>query len=156
MDFAVERVIDEPYSFVQETLLAGPAEWLPRLADDAGERLVTELGFHVGGASIARPIEVEVSPATVYPGRCEVYLSWKAAVTPALYPELEGVLQLAAVAAQQTRLSFEASYEPPGRAVGRLVDRALMHRVAEASLGEFVDRVAGALAAGSRSRRQAG
>ena len=154
MELAFERAIEEPYSFLEKALLAGPTEWLPKLAADAGDRLVSELGFGLAGASIARPIQVDVTPATVYPGRCVICLSWKGAVTPVLYPELAGVLELVAVGSERSRLSFEASYEPPARAFGRLVDRALMRRVAHASVSEFVDRVADALARGARSRRQ--
>jgi ribosome-associated toxin RatA of RatAB toxin-antitoxin module len=62
-----------------------------------------------------------------------------------LFPELRGLFKLAGVDARRSRLSFEASYEPPGRLAGQLVDQALMHRVAEASVREFVLRTAQAL-----------
>jgi hypothetical protein len=55
------------------------------------------------------------------------------------------VFELVAVGPAQSRLSFEASYDPPVGALGQLADWALMHRVAEASVREFVLRTAGSL-----------
>jgi ribosome-associated toxin RatA of RatAB toxin-antitoxin module len=94
---------------------------------------------------VARSVEVEVAPPTIYPDRSEMEISWRAAGMPSLFPELRGRFELAAVDAGRSRLSFEASYEPPGRLAGQLVDRAMLHRVAEASVREFVLRTAQAL-----------
>jgi hypothetical protein len=141
MDLRAEEIIDEPYALVQKALLADPGKWLPSLADDAGKRLVTELAVHIGGVRVARAVEVEVAPPTIYPDRSEIFISWKAASMPSLFPELDGLFELVAVDARRSRLSFEASYEPPGRLAGQLGDQALMHRVAEAPVREFVLRL---------------
>ena len=37
---------------------------------------------------------------------------------------------------------MDARYRPPLALVGRALDRALLHRVAEATIKDFVDRVA--------------
>jgi hypothetical protein len=145
VDLRAEEIIDQPYASVQKALLADPGKWLPNLADDAGKRLITEIGVQIGSAWVARAIEVEVAPPTIYPDRSEIFISWKAAGMPSLFPELRGLLELAAVDAARSRLSFEASYEPPGRLAGQLVNQALMHRVAEASVRKFVLRTARAL-----------
>jgi len=145
MDLRVEEIIDQPYVSVQKALLADPGKWLPSLANDAGKRLITELAVRIGSARVARAVEVEVAPPTIYPDRSEIFISWKAASMPSLFPELRGLFKLAGVDSRRSRLSFEASYEPPGRLAGQLVDQALMHRVAEASVREFVLRTAQAL-----------
>jgi hypothetical protein len=145
MDLREEEIINQPYASVQKALLADPGKWLPSLADDAGKRLVTDLAVQIGRARVARSVEVEVAPPTIYPDRSEMEISWKAAGMPSLFPELRGRFELAAVDAGRSRLSFEASYEPPGRLAGQLVDQAMMHRVAEASVREFVLRTAQAL-----------
>ena len=46
-----------------------------------------------------------------------------------------------------TQLAISARYEPPFGAIGRLVDRAVLHRVAEATLKDFLDRVGMAVTA---------
>jgi hypothetical protein len=45
----------------------------------------------------------------------------------------------------RTQLAISARYRPPRGVVGRAVDRALLHRVAEATLKDFLDRVGQAL-----------
>ncbi|MDP9248777.1 MAG: hypothetical protein M3O95_11920 [Candidatus Dormibacteraeota bacterium] len=154
MDLRVEEIIDQPYASVQKALLADPGKWLPSLANDAGKRLITELAVHIGSARVARTVEVEVAPPTIYPDRSEIFISWKSAGMPSLFPELRGQFELAAVEAGRSRLSFEASYEPPGRLAGQLVDQALMHRVAEASVREFVLRTAEALGRRAKAVKQ--
>ncbi len=44
-----------------------------------------------------------------------------------------------------THLAFRGSYEPPLGAVGRFMDRALLHRVAELTVKNLVDRLAAAI-----------
>jgi hypothetical protein len=146
MDLQTEQTLDEPYALVLKAILAERGSWLPGLLRDAADRLVTDLSVSLGGVRLARSIAVEVSPPTIYPGRCEVFVAWKAAKEAAFFPELGGFFQLGAASPTSTRLTFQASYEPPGRALGHLTDRALMHRVAESSVQDFVARTARALA----------
>ena len=40
---------------------------------------------------------------------------------------------------------FRGSYEPPLKALGRLLDRAVLHRLAEASAKAFVDQLCAAV-----------
>jgi hypothetical protein len=154
MDLRAEEIINQPYASVQKALLAAPGKWLPSLADDAGKRLITELAIQIGRARAAHEVEVEVTPPTIFPDRSEIFISWKAASMPSLFPELRGLFKLAVVDAGRSRLSFEASYEPPGRLAGKLGDQALMHRVAEASVREFVLLTADALGRRAKAFKQ--
>jgi hypothetical protein len=142
MDVQTEEVLDQPYALILEAILTESGSWLPGLVKDAADRLVTDLRVRFKGVHLARSIAVEVSPPTVYPGRCEICVAWKAAETSAFFPELGGVFELVAMDANRSRLSFEGSYEPPGRALGQVTDRALMHRVADGSVRDFVRRTA--------------
>jgi hypothetical protein len=144
MDLNVERTIDKPYRFVETALLHGPTAWLPGPRHRDGE-LTTELAVRVGGSRIGRAVVVQSGPAMTLPGRCQVSISWRAARHPELYPTLSGVLEATPVATRQTRLALWASYDPPAGAVGELADRAVMHRLAEASAEELMDRLTGVL-----------
>lgn len=145
VDLHIQQTLDRPYDLVLKAILAERGSWLPGLVRDAADRLVTDLSVSLGGVRLARSIAVEVSPPTIYPGRCEICVAWKAAKDAALFPELGGVFQVMAAGPSSTRLSFEASYEPPARALGQVTDRALMYRVAESSVRDFVGRTARAL-----------
>jgi hypothetical protein len=54
---------------------------------------------------------------------------------------LEADLEVAGLGATRTQLSISARYRPPMGPFGRVLDRALLHRVAEAALKDFLDRV---------------
>jgi hypothetical protein len=145
MDLNVERTIDKPYRFVEAALLRGPTAWLPgpQHRDDA---LTAELDVRVGGSRVGRVVVVQSGPAMTLPGCCQVPISWRAARHADLYPTLSGVLEATPVATRRTRLVLWASYDPPAGAVGELADRAVMHRLAEASVEELMDRLTGVLA----------
>jgi hypothetical protein len=151
MDLMTEETIDQPYALVLQALLAEPGKWLPSLARDAADRLVTDLAVRVGNVRVARSVEVDVTPPTIYPDRCEIVVAWKSADDAAFFPELAGAFKLEHMGPAQSRLSFEATYEPPARVLGQLVDRTFMHRTAEASVREFVLRTARTLESRSAS-----
>jgi len=142
MDVRIEETIDQPYALVLQAMLGDPGKWLPGLARDAADRLVTDLAVLVGNVRVARSVEVDVTPPTIYPDRCEICVAWKAAEDAAFFPGLTGAFKLEHMGPAQSRLSFDATYEPPARVLGQLVDRTFMHRTAEASVREFVLRTA--------------
>jgi hypothetical protein len=154
MDLRAEEIINQPYASAQKALLAAPGKWVLSFGVDASKRLIAELAIQIGRARAAREVEVEVTPPTIFPDRSEIFISWKAASMPSLFPELRGLFKLAVVDAGRSRLSFEASYEPPERLAGKLGDQALMHRIAEASVREFVLRTADALGRRAKAFKQ--
>jgi hypothetical protein len=142
IEVRIEETIDQPYAMVLQAVLTDPGTWLPGLARDAADQLVTDLAVQVGNLRLARSVAVDVTPPTIYPDRCEICVAWKAAEDAAFFPELAGAFELEHMGPEQSRLSFEASYEPPARVLGQLVDRTFMRRTAEASVREFVLRTA--------------
>ena len=65
-----------------------------------------------------------------------------------LFPSLEGTLEAAWLGSGRTHLALTATYEPPFGVLGRTVDRALLHRVAEAVAQRFLEAVARELVSG--------
>jgi hypothetical protein len=64
-----------------------------------------------------------------------------------MLPQLEGDLEVAAIGPSRSQLSMDALYRPPLALVGRALDRALLHRVAEATIKDFMEHVAERIAA---------
>ena len=58
-----------------------------------------------------------------------------------LFPALDADLEIASLGRHRTQLAMSARYVPPLGALGRSVDRAVLYRVAEATLKDFLDRV---------------
>jgi hypothetical protein len=54
---------------------------------------------------------------------------------------MDADLEIAALGRDRCQLSMSARYQPPLRALGRAIDHALLHRVAEATIKDFLDRI---------------
>jgi hypothetical protein len=133
---------------VAERLEADPQTWLPPIAGSASDRgnaLLAEVGFGER-PRIARRVVIETGPVARLGGTTVLPLTWKASNGETLFPRLTADLEVAALLPTRTQLAISAVYEPPLGLVGRTADRALLHRVAEATLKDFLDRVAARLA----------
>jgi hypothetical protein len=74
-----------------------------------------------------------------------VPLTWEPVGLDGLLPRLDANLELGPLGEDRTQLAISAHYRPPLGVVGRAVDRVLLHRVAEATLKDFLDQVGQAI-----------
>lgn len=150
-------VLEAPYESMEQVLREGPQAWLPGFEQE-GDRVTAELAAEQSHRRIKRRIEVETGPVQRFAYGVTVRLEWRAARHSELFPELEGHLRLERRQPAGCTLRLDARYVPPGGSVGATVDRALMHRIAESSVQDFLDRVASLLVRGpgDRGRRVGG
>lgn len=138
-----------PFETLETALLAQPEAWLPGLARDAesrGEHLLAEVGFAVDDAHrLDKQVEIGFGEPYRIPGKTLLPMSWKATGPERLFPALDADLEVASLGPNRTQLSISARYRPPMGLLGRALDRALLHRVAEATAKDFLDRVGEAL-----------
>lgn len=137
-------VLDLPLARVESQFLKGADRWLPAMASEAsghGNRLLSELGFKLGPSRLSRRIAVQVGTMVRTPGVTMLPLRWRAASGETLFPTLDGQLEIAALGPHVTQVGLSATYEPPLGWAGKLADRALLHRVAEVTIQDFVERV---------------
>jgi hypothetical protein len=132
---------------VEAALSHDPRGWLPGLARDAhlrGDALLADVGF--GEAiRIEREVTIRLGPPIRSSSKTVFPLRWEAAAHPRLFPSLDADLEVAPLGPERTQLSISARYVPPFRAIGRALDRALLSRVAEATVKDFMDHVAAAV-----------
>ena len=74
-------------------------------------------------------------------------VSWEAVGGPPHFPMMEGTIHVQPDQAGHTKLTLNARYDPPLGRLGELLDTAAMHRVAEATMRDFLERLAGKLGA---------
>jgi hypothetical protein len=130
---------------VENDLLASPAEVLSGPARDAesrGDRLLAEVGWGASPARISTRVELRVGHPIRFPSKTVLPVSWRPAFLEALIPNLDADIELGELGPERTQLSISARYTPPLGQVGVVLDRALLHRVAEATVKDFLDRVA--------------
>lgn len=137
--------LEHPMPALERALLQAPSSWLPALAeraDERGQRLLTEVGFRVEGLRIVKKVTITIGSPMQTAGRTFVPITWRATGVAGLFPVLEGDLEIASLGPTRTQLAFSGQYRPPLGLIGRTADRTLLSRVAEATVKDFVDRIA--------------
>jgi hypothetical protein len=133
-----------PPEVVERALARDPRVWLPGLAEQANHRgdvLLAEMGFGER-IRIRRTVLLELGRPVRSGSKVVSPLRWAASGPAGLFPSLDADLEVAPVGDGRTQLAMSARYVPPFGGVGRVIDRALLSRVAEATLKDFLDRVA--------------
>jgi hypothetical protein len=142
--YFVELPLDAQH--VERVLLRDPQAWVPGLAGKAnrhGDDLLAEVGFG-GDVRVERRVALEFGSPIQMPSKTVLPMRWSAAGVAGLFPDLDADLEIAPIG-QRTQLAMSARYSPPLGAIGRAIDRAVLFRVAEATLKDFLDRVADAV-----------
>jgi hypothetical protein len=132
----------------EHLLLQDPEAWLPGLATDAtarAEALLTDVGFGRPGRRIEKQVQIEIGEPVQFPSKMALPIHWAATGPQNLFPAMDADVEVAPLGPAWTQLSISARYEPPLGTIGRAIDRALLHRVAEATVKDFLDRAGEAL-----------
>jgi hypothetical protein len=139
-----------PAAQVERALLDHPPDWLAEMAGAAqrrGDDLLTEVGVGVGplGTRLGRRVAVQLGEPVRFPSMTSLPLTWEPIGLEGLLPRLDADIELGSLGEDRTQLAVSARYRPPLGVVGRAVDRVLLHRVAEATVKDFLDRVGAAI-----------
>ncbi len=134
--------IDHPVESVKAILATGPHAWFAHL-DDSGE---AEVGPQVAGISVRKKVAVEVGPLVTTGDWTEIPVTWKATFIEKLFPVMTGKVELAPLDARTTKLTVCGMYEPPFGPLGKQVDDAFMHLVAEATVADLARSIASRIA----------
>lgn len=110
-----------------------------------GEALRTRIGVDRRQKLVAKTVTLSAGPPVRSPSALRIPLSWVATGTPGLFPTMTADLVLARLDGELTQVKLEGTYQPPLGTVGRLLDQAVLHRIAEASVKNLVDRIVAAL-----------
>jgi hypothetical protein len=136
-DTALARlVVAEPLLVdpgVVVSMLREPAGWLGEPVDQpdpSGMRryaadLRLRVGDHVGVTTFRKAAYVDVAEPHRVPGGWAVEIGWRAATMAPLFPVFSGAIEVGA-----DRIELTGIYAPPGGAVGRVADRALLNLAA--------------------------
>ena len=139
--------LDLPFYAIEGRVLAlldGLEDWAGA-AYREGEEIRARLGPGGPDGLLAKTIKIKAGHPVRGDVETAVPLVWEATGTPGLFPILEADLVIATLGSDMTQLSLRGSYDPPLGIVGRALDRTLFHRIAEASVKGFVDRIADAV-----------
>ena len=130
--------IGHPIGILTAVLASGPREWFARL-DDEGHSTV---GPHVAGVGLRQKVAVEVGHSVAFGDWIEIPITWKATFVSRLFPVMIGRVELAPVDPRTTKVTVCGMYEPPLGPLGRQLDEAFMHTVAEATVKDLAESLA--------------
>jgi hypothetical protein len=151
-DIFIRYYVELPYprAALEKALLSAPESLIPSMAsfaDDRGQHLLAEVGFPVDGHRVSKKVEIHVGTPVANAGKTWIPIAWRATGPTGLFPMLDAELEFASLGTELTQLSISGRYQPPLGLVGRTIDKALLARVAEATIKDFIDRLARAIEA---------
>jgi hypothetical protein len=133
---------------VEDVMTADPGAWLAPIAQRAnirGDHLLADVGIGERHR-LERTVEIRTGDPIRAATKTVVPLSWRAVgATRGLFPTLDADLEIAPLGLEASHLAISARYAPPLGVIGQVLDRALLHRIAEATLKDFLDNVAEAV-----------
>ena len=127
----------------------GDGRRLEPLAASAGrdaDELLVRMGPSWVWGALSKEVRVSLGGCRERGAGIAVSIRWMAAQLPALFPVLDGDLEFAPIGPSQIRVILSASYVAPLGELGRRLDRALLHRIAESTVRSFLVRLAESLA----------
>ncbi|MGA7228758.1 MAG: hypothetical protein WBZ40_13520 [Acidimicrobiia bacterium] len=137
-----------PMSLVERGLdnLRGDLESWADVAYRHGEDLRARVG--PGEDGLAKEVRLDLGTAEIHRSGLIYPLKWSATGARGLFPKMDADLILSHAGKEKTKISFEGTYEPPLGAVGQVVDRIVLRRVAESTVKTWVDALARSLVDG--------
>jgi hypothetical protein len=114
---------------------------------ESGRHMVVPLA----GLPVGKEVEVELEHAFEGDGVVSLPLRWKPTWPAAAYPSFDGELELARLSDGSAELWLLGRYQPPLGAVGRALDRAFLHAVANDAIRQVVDAMASRLQHGAQA-----
>jgi hypothetical protein len=141
--------VNQPYQQVCEALRQ-KSNAVFHSATTSAESRAGEIaaGLHVNfaGFDITKNVEIRIKSYTEVESqsgsKMTVQLEWKAAETASLFPVMSAELDIYPITKSETQLDFKGEYDPPLGLMGKAIDAVVGHRIAEASVHQFVSEVA--------------
>lgn len=146
----VQDFIQSPLSFdeVRTAILRDPHGLIDRNAADAyreGEQCRLTVSSSTIAHGVHKTVYIDIGEPYARGDGLVVPLRWWAKGATLLFPRLDADLEIMPVGPRTTQVSLSGRYDPPLGAVGRQIDRMLMHRLAEASIRDFLTRMGSSL-----------
>ena len=142
--------VNQPFAQVARVLSNDALGIVQRATTIASQRAV-ELGatlhVHVGPVDVSAQVTLELGPIDDTPltsGRpaLRIPITWQAIRAQRAFPAMQAELTLYPLTSTETQLELAGAYVPPLGWLGRAIDSALLHRIAEASVLQLLQEIA--------------
>jgi hypothetical protein len=143
--------VNQPYERVRDALNEEAQHIFQRatkLAEERSGDLVAALSVDLAGIRVSKDIKIVVGEGleekrggTDLSRITRIPLEWQAAESPGLFPAMKGELSVFPLSFSETQVELKGHYDPPMGVLGSLLDAAVGHRIAEASVHRFIHSV---------------
>jgi hypothetical protein len=146
--------VNLPYETVRERLTgdaAGVFRNATKVAAERARTIASELRVNIAGIEVSKEIAIKVNSVEDVPAsgrtsqKTKISLEWEAADMPRLFPLMRAELFVYPLTSSETQLDLDGRYDPPLGVLGEVMDSVVGHRIAEASVHQFIRDVAGYL-----------
>jgi hypothetical protein len=143
--------INHPYETVRKKLSGEALEVFRNATKVAALRaksVASELRVNFAGIEVGTDISITIKSIEDVPKKLSsppmtrITLEWEAAKMPRLFPFMKAELSAYPLTATETQLDLSGNYEPPFGVLGSVIDSVVGHRIAEASVHQFITDVA--------------
>ncbi|NND34043.1 MAG: hypothetical protein HKN76_15750 [Saprospiraceae bacterium] len=143
--------VNHPYAKVKDALSRESNQIFQQSTKSAAARVqdvVAELRVNLAGIDLSKDVRIsikgikEIPKKVGSPPKSNIELQWEATENPGLFPVMHGELSIYPLTATETQLDFAGEYQVPLGALGSVLDAAIGHRIAEASVLRFINDVA--------------
>lgn len=143
--------VNQPYEAVREKLAEDPLTVFRNATKVAAQRantLAAELHVNIAGIEVGTDIAITVTSVQENeksgssPVSTKIELEWEAAKMPRFFPLMKAELRIYPLTPTETQLDLAGKYAPPLGIVGSVLDAAVGHRIAEASVHQLISDVA--------------
>lgn len=115
-------------------------------AFEYAEAVRAKVGIGGDRLRIAKTVRLEIGEPWELADGLLIPMQWEAESASSLFPRMDADLILTDSEGFGCDLSMRGMYSPPLGSVGEILDRLLLHRVAEATVRHFVEATAAAIA----------
>src|ERR1035437_3440071 len=132
-----------PWQRVADAIGQNKMSWVEKLIDTSCQeegRRISSVGFNLGNKRIQRDVKVETISPMVVGQSLFCPIKWYSSNHKELFPIMDGDIIVSPLGKDLTQLSINAQYTPPLAWVGKLADKALFHRIGEATLADFLEK----------------
>jgi hypothetical protein len=138
-----EAVLDVGFAVARARLASlARGGWLLRASEDAYGLGVTGL-TRVGALGLSREVRVQARELATRDDSAGLAIRWEVTGPGGgLFPVLDADIRLHPSGDEATLLTLEGAYRPPLGGLGQALDRAILHKVAAATIRNFLNRVA--------------
>jgi hypothetical protein len=107
--------------------------------------MLMRIGPSWAAGVLARRVRIRLGRVHERGSTTVVPIGWESAVHPSLFPVLSGDLEITPLGEDTCRIGLSASYLTPLGELGRRLDRAVLHHVAQSTVRSFLGRLASSL-----------